>query len=282
LFKLFDAQHKCRKALSDRYQREFDKFCTILNKYLTPQAMRELEGPLNLREINSTWDLITQKIKNGNGLTVVSIVDRYAFIYDWGILETLLQCLIRHEILWQHMVNLGDIVSDIRKKTFLIGMVEAATGSHGPYILELASASKAAINYADAKEMFLQQEPNVVARSNSNNNKVGANSAKQMFSDLWQPYDGKKKKVSGDTTWVYDEQVAKSYMDPHTLSASTAMATAHAASIASETKKGNGTKNNNNAKPRTPCPICGGNHFIRECKQAELCKNNTCKKWYHR
>jgi hypothetical protein len=280
IYKLRTATHKINKAKAEKYQTIFDAFKSVLNKYLSPQAIRELETPLNARDIKATWELITTKITQGNRLVVATIVERYAFVYDWGIRETLTQCLQRHEILWQHMENLSDPPSDIRKKSFLIQMIEAATGTHGPYLLQLAEASAEIVNYDGAKKLFIAQEPAVIARSGCNSNKAGANNTRQVCTDLWIPYDGKKKKVGNEMVWTYDKETEQGYMDPHTLSASTALATTHVATVVQSGDKTGQSKGGR--KPRSPCPICGEKHFIRECKKAYKCTNASCTNWYHK
>ncbi len=43
-------------------------------EYLSSHAMRELEVPLNARDIPSTWNLIEQKINAGNHIAVAGII----------------------------------------------------------------------------------------------------------------------------------------------------------------------------------------------------------------
>jgi ornithine carbamoyltransferase len=156
----------------------------------------------------------------------------------------------------------GTTVSDIRKKTFLLNMIEAATGIHGPYMLQLAAAAPQSVTYADAKKSFLEHEQTVIARSKSNNNKAGSEGARQLYTDEWVPYDGKKRRVGSENVWVYDKDTAQGYMDPHTLSATTAMVQAASASALVATtvpnSRRNGKKNGKgkNRPPRYPCPLC--------------------------
>jgi hypothetical protein len=96
------------------------------------------------------------EINQRNRQVVTTLIDRYANVYDWGIAESLNQCLIHHEILWDQIVCLGDAVSDNRKKTFLLNMIEAATGIHGPYMLQLVAAAPQSVTYADSKKFFLE------------------------------------------------------------------------------------------------------------------------------
>jgi hypothetical protein len=59
--KLIFAIWKRQKTESDNYQTYFDSFKAILAKYLSPQALREIEAPLNLRQIPETWQLLTTR-----------------------------------------------------------------------------------------------------------------------------------------------------------------------------------------------------------------------------
>jgi hypothetical protein len=69
-------------------------------------------------------------------------------------------------------------------------------------------------------------------------------------------------------------------MDPHTLSASTALATTHVATVVQSVEKTGQCESGR--KPWFPCPICGEKHFIRECKKAYKCTNASCINWYHK
>jgi hypothetical protein len=201
-------------------------------------------------------------------------------VNDWGIVESLNQFLTRHEILWEQIDSLGAPVGDFRKKMFLIESIEGATGSQGPYQLTLDAASETPVTYDAAKRLFLLKEPTVIARSGvPNSNKCNA-AGEQSCNDRWLPYDGVKRKGK----WVYDESTASKYMDPLSISASTAMAySATASSKTGGTQKGNqgrsggGTRSESNT---TKCALCNKEgHRTKDCKKGYICAK--CGNWRH-
>ncbi len=103
------------------------------------------------------------------------------------------------------MGNLGDPVGQARKKWFLIVMIEAATDSLGPYILQISEASHIAVGYLAAKDLFSMYEPSVLVRSKSNSNKACAD-GKQNWDEQWNPStEGRRRWAAsghGSTTKV--------------------------------------------------------------------------------